>query len=125
MATDALGVEILEPNSCWELLRANDVGRLAVAITDHPDIFPINYIVERGTVVFRTAEGTMFRSDPGPQIDSIVDVPVVFEADMIDDRTRSGWTVVVRGIARDHSDDLAGIGQAACRPVDLGGSLAR
>ena len=32
---------------------------------------------------------------------------------MVDDRTRSGWSVVVRGIARDVSEHLAGLGQAA------------
>ena len=58
MTTDRLGAEILETNTCWELLRANEVGRLAVSITDHPDIFPVNYVVDRGSVVFRTAEGT-------------------------------------------------------------------
>ena len=52
----------------------------------------------------------MFRSDPGPQIDAIIDRPVVFEADMVDERTRSGWSVVVRGIARDESEHLAGFG---------------
>ena len=34
------------------------VGRLAVSIKEQPDIFPINFVVDHGTVVFRTAEGT-------------------------------------------------------------------
>ena len=86
------GVEILEPNSCWELLRANDVGRLAVAITDHPDIFPINYIVDRGTVVFRTAEGTKLAA-------AVLGRAVAFEIDGYDRDSGDAWSVVVKGAA--------------------------
>jgi uncharacterized protein len=43
---------------CWALLRSQEAGRLAVLIADRPEIFPINYVVDHGTVVFRTAEGT-------------------------------------------------------------------
>ena len=55
---NADGMTILDTHTCLDLLRTSEVGRLAVSITDHPDIFPINYVVDRGTVVFRTAEGT-------------------------------------------------------------------
>ena len=58
MTTDRLGIDVLETNTCLELLRSNEVGRLAVAIANHPDIFPINYVVDHASVVFRTAEGT-------------------------------------------------------------------
>ena len=37
----------LDTHTCLELLRTRDVGRLAVSITDHPDIFPINYVLDR------------------------------------------------------------------------------
>ena len=50
--------EILGESDCWELLDHAQVGRLAVDIAGQPDIFPINDVVDRGTVVFRTAEGT-------------------------------------------------------------------
>ena len=52
------GVTILESDESWSLLRSAEVGRLAVSNLDHPDIFPVNYVVDHGTVVFRTAEGT-------------------------------------------------------------------
>jgi nitroimidazol reductase NimA-like FMN-containing flavoprotein (pyridoxamine 5'-phosphate oxidase superfamily) len=43
MATDPRsGVTILEAHTCWMLLRSSEVGRLAVSVADHPDIFPIN-----------------------------------------------------------------------------------
>ena len=56
MATD--GTTVLDTHTCLQLLRTREVGRLAVSSADHPDIFPINYVLDRGTVVFRTAEGT-------------------------------------------------------------------
>jgi nitroimidazol reductase NimA-like FMN-containing flavoprotein (pyridoxamine 5'-phosphate oxidase superfamily) len=44
---------------CWKVLRAGSVGRVAV-IDQHSgiEIFPVNYVVEHGTIVFRTARGT-------------------------------------------------------------------
>ena len=53
MSTDRLGITILEANTCWELLRSSEVGRLAISIGNHPDIFPVNFVVDHGTVVFR------------------------------------------------------------------------
>src|SRR5207249_1081662 len=59
MTTDTkTGMTIHEPDVCWNLLRSAQVGRLAVSIKEQPDIFPINFVVDHGTVVFRTAEGT-------------------------------------------------------------------
>ena len=52
------GMEILDPEECWAFLSQEPVGRLAVSITDHPDIFPINHIVDRQRLLFRSAEGT-------------------------------------------------------------------
>jgi len=48
----------LDTSTCLQLLRVGEVGRLAVSITDHLDILPINYVVDHGAIVSRTAEGT-------------------------------------------------------------------
>jgi len=59
MTTDpGSGVTILDESACWRLLRSTEVGRLAVALADRPDIFPINFLVDQATIVFRTAEGS-------------------------------------------------------------------
>ena len=55
-------VENLDNHECWRLLRGVSVGRLAVWVDDHPDIFPINYKVDHGTLVFRTADGTKLQA---------------------------------------------------------------
>ena len=90
MTTDRLGIDILETNTCLELLRSSEVGRLAVSITDHPDIFPVNFVLDRGTVVFRTAEGTKLAA-------AVLGRAVAFEVDGYDPDSGEAWSVVVKG----------------------------
>ena len=92
MRTDRLGTAILEVSTCWELLRSSDVGRLAVAFGDQPDIFPVNYIVDHGTVVFRTAEGTKLAA-------AVLGRSVAFEIDGYDADAGDAWSVVIKGRA--------------------------
>lgn len=82
---------VLSVSESWALLREAQVGRLAVVIDDHPEIFPVNHIVDHGTVVFRTAEGTKLAAAVGRQ--------VAFEADGYDVGTGEAWSVVVKGKA--------------------------
>jgi hypothetical protein len=105
MPEDSPPAELFELDrpTCLALLTTQHVGRLIIDAAA-PVIRVVNYAAFEHTI--------MFRSDPGPLIDTIVDRPVVFEADMFDERTHSGWSVVVRGTARDLSSQLAGIGQA-------------
>ena len=91
MAVDepGTGVTDLPANACWALLRSQEVGRLAVSIADRPEIFPVNYVVDHGTVVFRTAEGT--------KLAGAVQRDVAFEADGYEPGTGEAWSVVVKG----------------------------
>ena len=94
MTTDRFGMTVLDQHECWELLREHEVGRLAVSIANHPDIFPINYIVDRGAVVFRTAEGTKLAA-----LTVAIGRRVAFEIDGYDATTGEAWSVVVHGMA--------------------------
>lgn len=85
-------VEELSSSACWELLRSVSVGRLAVWVEDHPDIFPINYKVDRGTLVFRTGDGTKLQAAVG-------ETPVALEADGVDSQTGIAWSIVIKGKA--------------------------
>jgi nitroimidazol reductase NimA-like FMN-containing flavoprotein (pyridoxamine 5'-phosphate oxidase superfamily) len=49
---------VLDENDCWRLLQAVEVVRVAVAVAGDVEVFPINSVVDRDTLVFRTAEGT-------------------------------------------------------------------
>jgi len=86
------GMTILDPDECWALLRQADVARLAVSIMNRPDIFPINYVVDHGRVVFRTAEGTKLAA-------SVLGDAVAFEVDGYDAASGDAWSVVIKGRA--------------------------
>ncbi len=92
MTTDHLGMAELPTHECLELLRGESVGRLAVSIREHPDIFPINYVVDHGGIVFRTAEGTKLAG-------AVLGRGVAFEVDGVDDAAGEAWSVVVKGHA--------------------------
>ncbi|MFC5502545.1 pyridoxamine 5'-phosphate oxidase family protein [Lysinimonas soli] len=53
----------LSDEHCWRLLAEAGFGRLAVSRGDRPAIFPIDFRVADGGVVFRTAEGSTKLSD--------------------------------------------------------------
>ncbi|MBO0897542.1 MULTISPECIES: pyridoxamine 5'-phosphate oxidase family protein [Arthrobacter] len=82
----------LTANQCWDYIRQAPIGRLAVIADEHPEIFPINFVVDRGSVVFRTAEGTKLRA-------ALEGAAVAFEVDGYDDRLGFAWSVVLKGSA--------------------------
>lgn len=94
MTDEELTVEELSESACWALLRTTSVGRLAVWVEDHPDIFPVNYAVDHGTVVFRSRAGTKVSA-------TLCDSPVALEADGYDAETAEAWSVVIRGNAEE------------------------
>ena len=51
-------VQELDEVQAWEFLTAHRIGRLAIVIGGEPDIFPVNYVVDGQSLVFRTAEGS-------------------------------------------------------------------
>lgn len=92
----------LSSKACWELIRDQPYGRLAVVGVDGADIFPINALVDHGTVVFRTAAGA--------KLDAIANDPrVAFEVDGYDATSRTAWSVIIRGTARRVTDVHEGV----------------
>ena len=85
--------EILGEDECWELLDQALVGRLAVDIAGQPDIFPINFVVDRNGIVFRSAAGTKLAG-------AVLNRLVAFEIDGYEPGDRAAWSVVVKGHAR-------------------------
>jgi nitroimidazol reductase NimA-like FMN-containing flavoprotein (pyridoxamine 5'-phosphate oxidase superfamily) len=73
------------------LLRDSEVGRLAVLVDGRPEIFPVNHVVDHGTVVLRTGPGTkLAAADHGTS--------VAFEVDGYDAAAGQAWSVVVKGV---------------------------
>lgn len=85
-------VEELSASACWTLLDETGIGRLAVWVEDHPEIFPINYVVDHSSLVFRTAEGTKLAA-------ALSGVPVALEIDGYGPSTNRAWSVVAKGRA--------------------------
>ena len=90
-------LEELSESECWTLLRTVDVGRLAApSRRGGIDIFPVNHLVDQGSIVFRTAAGT--------KVTNAVEAPeIAFEADnaacSYDEQRDDPWSVVVHGVA--------------------------
>ena len=82
----------LTESECWSLLRSADVGRLAVAIGDHPDIFPVNHFIDGNSILFRSAAGTKLAA-------AVLGRAVAFEVDGYDASDGEAWSVVVKGSA--------------------------
>jgi nitroimidazol reductase NimA-like FMN-containing flavoprotein (pyridoxamine 5'-phosphate oxidase superfamily) len=89
-------MEVLDQSECWRLLRTQDVGRLSVVVEGEPDIFPVNYVVDHGSIVIRTAAGRKLAAS--------VRGAVAFEVDELHGSDASGWSVVLRGRATEIRD---------------------
>jgi nitroimidazol reductase NimA-like FMN-containing flavoprotein (pyridoxamine 5'-phosphate oxidase superfamily) len=82
-------IEPLNRDRCLELLREDEIGRLAVLADGGPLILPVNYRMDGESVVFRT--------DPGLKLDEGVRARACFEIDHFDRDNRSGWSVIAAG----------------------------
>jgi nitroimidazol reductase NimA-like FMN-containing flavoprotein (pyridoxamine 5'-phosphate oxidase superfamily) len=109
MSDDPQPVTVLPETECWNLLSSCSLGRLVTSVDGQPEIFPVNYAVQRRTVLFRTAEGTKL-------VSTAINRNVLFEAD--GHNTTEGWSVIVKGLAQAlHSDeDIAEAEQAQLLP---------
>jgi uncharacterized protein len=90
-AGDSGPVTIMDEDHCWARLSATTLGRLAISVDGQPDIFPVNFVVQRRTVLIRTAEGTKLAG-------AAINERVAFEAD--DHDVSRGWSVVLKGRAQ-------------------------
>ena len=91
MSIDTPAISILSQTECWNLLGSVSLGRLVTSVDGQPAIFPVNFVVQRRTVLFRTAEGTKL-------VSAAINNQVLFEAD--DHNVEEGWSVIVKGTAR-------------------------
>ena len=89
--SDDFRIEQMSTQECWEVLDRERFGRLAVAVQGEPDIFPINFLVDDGVLLMRTAAGTKLT-------ELVINAAVAVEADGREgDRA---WSVIVKGLAR-------------------------
>ena len=86
------GLELLTEDEARDLLASGEVGRVGITIGAMPAIFPVNYRVIDGWIVFRTA--------PGSKMSAATEGAVVaFEVDDYQLANRTGWSVLAVGPA--------------------------
>jgi nitroimidazol reductase NimA-like FMN-containing flavoprotein (pyridoxamine 5'-phosphate oxidase superfamily) len=86
------GLVEIPRDECVRLLGTQMIGRLAVNVPDRgPLVVPVNYVLD--------AEAVVFRSDAGTKISLLRAGPVSFEVDEMNPIRRTGWSVLVRGVA--------------------------
>ena len=110
LALDSAGVEILDQAECFSLLSKVTLGRVAVTIGALPAIFPVNFCMVAGQVVFCSGEGTKLTAALSGTI-------VAFETDWA---TRGEvWSVQLVGASRgvEPATDLAAAELAALRSL--------
>jgi nitroimidazol reductase NimA-like FMN-containing flavoprotein (pyridoxamine 5'-phosphate oxidase superfamily) len=91
MSENSQPISILSETECWNLLSSVALGRLVTSVDGESEIFPVNFVVQHRTVLFRTAEGTKL-------VSAVINNNVLFEAD--DHGVTEGWSVIVKGTAR-------------------------
>ncbi|UMB72053.1 pyridoxamine 5'-phosphate oxidase family protein [Mycobacterium paraterrae] len=84
-------IAVLSASESWNLLSSMALGRLVTSVDGQPEIFPVNFVVQDRSILFRTAEGTKL-------VSSAINNRVLFEAD--DHGAAGAWSVIVKGTAR-------------------------
>lgn len=98
---DHQGLEVLDTAECWELLGRTPVGRVAFLEDGELTILPVNHAVVGHRVVFRTLKGSLLH-------EALMEEPVAFQVDEFDPATRTGWSVLIRGVAEVVADEDLG-----------------
>jgi CBS-domain-containing membrane protein len=95
---DRRGLRVLGLRECLDLMRHAPIGRIALVRNGEPIVIPVNYGIDKMSVVFRTTWGSKLVA---AQQESLV----AFEVDHADETRREGWSVLVTGRASIVSDD--------------------
>lgn len=90
MASEQGPVTVLDDREAWRRLSSVALGRLVTSFGGQVEIFPVNFVTQDGSILFRTAEGTKLFT-------TVMNEHVLFEAD--DHTADEGWSVIVRGTA--------------------------
>lgn len=93
----APAVENLSKEECLTLVAAGREGRIALVAAGQPVICPVNYVVSRRSVIFRTN---------WPMLGCANLASLAFQTDGADVGGRSRWMVMIQGIGNDITDAL-------------------
>lgn len=96
--TQRLVVEHLDVDECTRLLEQGGIGRVGFVAGGDVTVLPVNFIFDRGSVLFRTSAGSKFEA-------ALHRARAAFEIDGAatgDER----WSVLVKGVAQEVWDPL-------------------
>jgi uncharacterized protein len=85
-----MALQELAERDCVELLASQVLGRVAVIVEGRANVFPVNYVLDNGYIVFRTDEGTKLDA-------ARAGAEVTFEVDKSDPLYHTGWSVMATG----------------------------
>jgi uncharacterized protein len=94
---DSSGLEVLSREDCLRLLAATPVGRIVFTRHALPAVEPVNFVLDRETIVIRTGISSKL-------VVAASNAVVAFEIDEIDIDNHSGWSVTVVGHAEEVHD---------------------
>jgi nitroimidazol reductase NimA-like FMN-containing flavoprotein (pyridoxamine 5'-phosphate oxidase superfamily) len=87
-------LDVLDEATCVQLLESTPIGRIGFSADGELLVLPVNFKWHESSIVFRTIEGQKLAAAADHQ-------HVCFEVDQWDAGTRTGWSVVVQGVARE------------------------
>ena len=107
-------IEELDEDQCLSLIAGGGIGRIAYTSRFGPAVLPVNYALQDGAVVFRTAAHGPLDEDLRTGI-ADADYKVAFEIDSIDSAAQEGWSVLIQGPAH----HVTGTGEDAVRKAGI------
>lgn len=91
-------IDHLNDEDSWDIIQANQIGRIASAREGAPDIYPVTYVVHNWKIYFRTGVESRLRKETDGRV-------VAFEADTQIERRFS--STVALGVVKTLSSEEA------------------
>lgn len=103
----------LDESECLQLIVAGGVGRIGYSGRFGPTILPVNFVLHKQTIVFRTGQHSPMEEDLRTGI-AHAEYKVAFEVDEISPATKEGWSILIQGSAHhvDSAAELADVRQS-------------
>lgn len=90
-------LEALTPEECMSLAATMPIGRIVFTDRALPAVQPVNFLIDDGSVIIRTAQGSKLAAATRNAI-------VAFEIDEFDQLSHAGWSVTMVGRAQSVRD---------------------
>jgi nitroimidazol reductase NimA-like FMN-containing flavoprotein (pyridoxamine 5'-phosphate oxidase superfamily) len=101
----------LPETECFRLLARGHFGRVALVDDGRPVVLPVNYVFDRGYVVFQSTKGSKLEG-------ALANRSFAFEIDAIDPMYHGGWSVLLYGPAEvvDEPGEIERLSELPLRP---------